>query len=62
MLKLTIETGNSAFQGQCAEECARILEEIAQRLRSDLWNKRETVRDHNGNRCGEWTLSGDNVD
>jgi hypothetical protein len=58
MLSLNIETENDAFQGNEAEEVARILETLAARLRSEgslpsgIW----PLFDLNGNRVGLFAL------
>jgi hypothetical protein len=58
MLSLNIETDNDAFQGNEAEEVARILENLAARLRSEgalpsgFWS----LLDLNGNRVGLFAL------
>lgn len=60
MFKLEIETGNAAFEGpNCADELARILEKLAQQLRSEGFSGSETLRDINGNRCGAYSFNGE---
>ena len=61
MFKLTIATGNSAFQdGQRGSELARILRIIANyvEIEGDSENGIDScIRDDNGNRVGGYTLS-----
>lgn len=61
MLKLTIATGNSAFDdGQRGAELARILRDIAnsiERNGDDADGMDLCIRDANGNRVGGFTLS-----
>jgi hypothetical protein len=53
MLTLTIETENDAFQPEPAEEVARILEEVAARIRADgAIRSPMPLRDVNGTRVG----------
>ena len=53
--KLEIETGNAAFEPHKAEECARILRAIADKL-DDGYAGGKAI-DLNGNTVGEWLLS-----
>lgn len=56
MLKLFIETGNAAFDDQPATELARILRDLAARIESDP-ESYIVLRDVNGNKVGECTIS-----
>ena len=53
-LKLTIRTDNAAFDGNCREECARILREVAQALERGTTGA--PLFDINGNRVGRFDL------
>lgn len=59
-LRVIIDTENAAFDdGAVCTECARILEEIAEKVRDwdgdDRW---KLIHDVNGNRVGQWRLDG----
>lgn len=55
MMEVTIKTENAAFSdGNCEQECARILREVADAL--DRGKLQGTTRDANGNRVGDWYL------
>jgi hypothetical protein len=55
--KLTIETGNSAFESRPEKEIARILRELAIAVENDgLHNQPFKVRDVNGNTVGQATF------
>lgn len=56
MLKLFIETGNAAFDDQPATELARILRALAQKIEADP-APYIVLRDINGNKVGECTIS-----
>ena len=56
MLKLFIETDNAAFDDQPATELARILRDLAARIESDP-ESYIVLRDVNGNKVGECTIS-----
>lgn len=61
MLRIEIETGNSAFDGDArGGECARILVELARRI-GDMGACDDghggPIYDANGNRVGSWSLS-----
>jgi hypothetical protein len=50
-----LESENAAFDdGNAADECARIVGEIAERIR--LGATHGIARDYNGNRVGTWSL------
>lgn len=55
MLRVEIETDNAAFERGAARECARILKDIAERLRAGETDGR--CRDVNGNTVGRWSLA-----
>lgn len=55
MLKIKVDTGNAAFEGDAAEECARILEDAALKLRQG--NTNFILLDSNGNLVGKGTLT-----
>ena len=55
MLKIKVETDNAAFSEDAAEECARILEDAALKLRQG--NKNFILNDANGNLVGKGTLT-----
>ena len=55
MFKLTIETGNAAFEQECAYECARILRQVADALQSGT--RGAPLYDFNGNRVGRFDLT-----
>lgn len=51
----TLESDNDAFaDGNAADECARIVKEIAARI--ELGSTHGIARDSNGNRVGTWSL------
>ena len=58
MFTLEIETENDAFTGDPTLEIARILTDVASKLRS--WHSEEYeehwLRDVNGNKVGRWQL------
>lgn len=58
MLKISIETGNSAFDDYPGTECARILRQLADRIDGIGRDRDESgfLYDFNGNRVGEWSL------
>ena len=51
MIKITIQTGNAAFQDDCDAEVARILRDLADKLETRQLTT--TLRDINGNVVGE---------
>lgn len=53
--QLKIQLGNDAMQEP--EDVARALERVAEQLREVGW-RGAPVRDMNGNRVGEWSVSG----
>ena len=55
MLKLTIETGNAAFDDSAADECARILRAAADAL--ERGTSGAPLHDINGNRVGRFDLN-----
>lgn len=55
MFKLAIETSNAAFEGDPAEECARILRALADALEFGH-RTGGPLFDVNGNRVGTFTL------
>jgi len=60
-LKIEIETGNDAFEGQPGEEVARILRELADMIEAENENLHENFQpmpllDLNGNRVGYVSL------
>jgi len=55
MFKLTIKTGNAAFDGREAYEVARILRDIANRI--DYAELKPLVRDSNGQTVGACTFN-----
>lgn len=57
MFSLTIATTNDAFAEAQGVELARILRELATMLESGYYNDSGAVRDVNGNRVGEWSVS-----
>lgn len=52
---VTVETDNAAFDGRPCRELARILREVAKRVESEESPApfSFSIRDVNGNRCGE---------
>lgn len=54
MLKLTIETGNAAFDDGGAHECARILRAAADAL--ERGTRGAPLHDYNGNKVGRFDL------
>lgn len=56
MLKLFIETDNAAFDNQPATELARILRALAKKIETDP-ARYHVLRDINGNKVGECTIS-----
>lgn len=58
MFKLTLSTSNAAFgekEWESADETAAILEACASYLRAG--HTEGTLRDHNGNKVGEYSLT-----
>jgi len=55
MLKIKIDTNNAAFENDMEEECARILEDAALKVRQG--NKNFILNDSNGNLVGKGTLT-----
>jgi hypothetical protein len=55
MLKLTIETGNAAFEDLPGHECARILRDVAAAL--ERGTRAAPLHDLNGNRVGRFDLT-----
>ncbi len=53
-LKIEIDTGNEAFQGQAAEHCAELLREIAGKLTQGA--RAGNVYDGNGNKVGTYVF------
>ncbi|MCQ4311725.1 hypothetical protein NAV33_07425 [Pseudomonas stutzeri] len=54
-IRINIETGNSAFEDEPATEVARILRKLADQFENGDFP--QTVRDINGNLCGEVIVS-----
>lgn len=54
MLRVRIDTDNDAFAGDGAEEVARLLEVVAERVRGGQLDG--VLSDINGNRCGQFDL------
>jgi hypothetical protein len=50
-VRINIETGNAAFEDQTATEIARILRKLADDFENGVM--RTSLRDINGNLCGE---------
>jgi hypothetical protein len=61
--KLEIDCGNAAFEDDAAAEIARILADLANRLQHEQMQAgnrvhvEHSVRDVNGNRCGNWAFA-----
>ena len=53
---LSITTDNAAFVDDAGDEVARILQEVAEKLRHGYTEG--STRDYNGNTVGSWSLSG----
>lgn len=53
---LSITTDNAAFVDDAGDEVARILQEVAEKLRHG--HTEGSTRDYNGNTVGSWSLSG----
>lgn len=54
-ITLTINTGNSAFDGEnCEREVARILRDLADKIEGG--REPESVMDYNGNKVGKVTF------
>jgi len=56
LLKITINTDSSAFDGQPELEIERILKDIAQGIGSGRIDEAQPIRDINGNTIGQLTL------
>lgn len=56
-VRITIDTGNAAFEDEPASEIARILRKIAEDFESGA--QPTLVRDSNGNRVGEVVVFSD---
>jgi hypothetical protein len=57
VFRLTIRTDNAAFDGNEDEEIARILCEVAERIRSgDVYRTYRNLHDINGNVVGTFAL------
>lgn len=57
MFQLTINTDNDAFADGVESELSGLLHEAAQRVRGGELSG--TLRDYNGNRCGEFRMVDD---
>lgn len=58
MLRITIETGNDAFQGNQHSldgELSTILDRVKRQIHEG--DERGKIMDSNGNECGEWSFS-----
>ena len=56
-IHINIETGNAAFEDAPASEIARILRKLADQFEDGQFS--QTIRDVNGNRCGEVITTSD---
>ena len=57
LFTLQIETGNAAFDESPASELARILRKAADRI--EAGQSEGYLFDHNGNRCGTYSIKPD---
>lgn len=57
MFKLHFDTDNAAFSDDPANEAARILREIADKLERGESLGGGPIRDANGNRVGHWEMT-----
>lgn len=55
---LSVNIGNAAFQDGCGAELARLLREVAQDIEdADVNSIHGSLRDHNGNKVGSYTIN-----